>query len=378
MAKIAPIAEAEMNAILENKRISDDLRGYQTADQGRLMGDDMPAEAVTAMLQAVSEAHTIAQDFYKLRAKLMGVTQLAYHERNVPYGALPMSYPYPEAAALVYETFTDLDPEFGEIFKGFVEKGRVDVFPKKGKSGGAFCATDTLSTPTYILLNHTNKLHDVLTLAHESGHGLNNEFMRAKRNALSFGTTLATAEVASTFMEDFVLERLAKNATDEERLSLYVMKLGDDVSTIFRQAAFYTFEQELHQSFRTEGYLSQAAIGSLFKKHMEAYMGPAVAQSPGAENWWVYVSHFRRFFYVYSYASGLLISKAMQRAVKKDKAFVEKVKVFLSAGLSEAPVETFKKMGIDILNPGFWQEGLAETKALLLETESLAKKLGKI
>ena len=104
---------------------------------------------------------------------------------------------------------------------GFVEKGRVDVFPKKGKSGGAFCATDTLTTPTYILLNHTNKLHDVLTLAHESGHGLNNEFMRAKRNALSFGTTLATAEVASTFMEDFVLERLAKNATEEDRLSLY-------------------------------------------------------------------------------------------------------------------------------------------------------------
>lgn len=378
MAKIAPVAEAEMNAILENKRINDDLRSFKQPDEGRLIGDDMPVEAVSAMLSAVTDNFGVAKDFYILKAKLLGLPVLAYHERNVPYGVLTTEYPFKEAADLVYETFNNLDPEFGSIFAEFIEKGRMDVFPKKGKSGGAFCATESLSTPTYILLNHTNKLHDVLTIAHEAGHGLNNEFMRKKRHALSFGTTLATAEVASTFMEDFVLERLARRANDEERLAIYMMKLGDDVSTIFRQASFYQFERELHAQFRERGYLSRDEIGKIFQKYMVAYMGPAVEQSAGSENWWVYVSHFRNFFYVYSYASGLLISKAMQKAVKSDKKFVEKVKEFLSAGLSESPVETFKKMGIDIMNPNFWNEGIGETKALLAETEALAKKLGKM
>lgn len=378
MAKLAPVAEAEMNAILENKRINDDLRSFKEPDESRLVSDDMPTEAVSAMLSAVTENFGIAKDFYVLKAKLLGLPKLAYHERNVPYGVLTTEYPFPEAADLVYQTFNDLDPEFGAIFQEFAEKGRIDVFPKKGKSGGAFCATESLVTPTYILLNHTNKLHDVLTIAHEAGHGLNNEFMRKKRHALSFGTTLATAEVASTFMEDFVLERLACGVNEEERLAIYMMKLGDDVSTIFRQASFYLFERELHKEFREKGYLSRHEIGKIFQKHMVAYMGPAVEQSAGSENWWVYVSHFRRFFYVYSYASGLLISKAMQKEVKKDKKFIEKVKEFLSAGLSEAPMETFKKMGIDIMNPNFWQEGISETRALLAETEALAKKLGKM
>lgn len=375
---LVPLAEAEINAILEDKRINDELRGIERPDLGRHLADDVQSEVVDSLLSSVEAKNSIAHRFYALKAQLLGVPKLLYHERNIPYGSLSGDYTHERSVALVKETFEELDSEFAEIFNLFIKEGRFDVFPQKGKSDGAFCASGALTHPTYILLNHTNRLQDVLTLAHETGHGINNEFMRRHCHALSFGSPLSTAEVASTFMEDFVLEKLAQKATDEERLAIYMMKLNDDVSTIFRQVACYRFEQSLHKNFREKGYLSKEDIGALFRTAMEAYMGDKVEQSPGSENWWVYWGHIRRFFYVYSYASGLLISKAMQGAVKKDKSFITQVKGFLGAGQSASPSDIFKKLSIDILDQNFWQKGLFEIEHLLEETEALAKKLGKI
>jgi len=175
-----------------------------------------------------------------------------------------------------------------------------------------------------------------------------------------------------------VLDELIHSADDKLRLAIMMQKLNDDVSSIFRQVACYQFEQELHQEFRKAGYLSKKEIGTLFMKHMAAYMGNAVEQSAGSENWWVYWSHIRYFFYVYSYASGLLISKSLQAGVKKDPAFINKVKGFLSAGLSDSPKNIFSKLGIDITDNTFWDRGLDEVEHLLDETEHLAKKLRKI
>jgi oligoendopeptidase F len=271
----------------------------------------------------------------------------------------------------------DLDTEFAEILSRFIIDGQFDVYPRKGKVSGAFCAHNLLSQPTYILLNHTNRLNDVLTLAHELGHGINNEFIRKNQNALNFGTPISTAEVASTFMEDFVLQEILKKADDELKLSIMMMRLNDEVSTIFRQVACYRFEQELHQEFRRKGYLSKEDLGTLFQRHMTAYMGDHVEQSPGSENWWVYWSHIRSFFYVYSYASGLLISKSLQRSVKENPRFIEKVKDFLSAGLSASPKNIFQRLGIDITDIRFWDNGLDEVEALLNKTTKLAGRLGK-
>jgi oligoendopeptidase F len=159
---------------------------------------------------------------------------------------------------------------------------------------------------------------------------------------------------------------------------MMMMKLNNIVSTIFRQVALYRFEQELHGDFRSKGYLSKEEIGKLFQKHMSAYMGSSIELSRGSENWWVYWSHIRRFFYVYSYANGLLISKSLQASVKNDPNFIEKVKEFLSAGKSDSPKNIFKKLGIDIAKKKFWDNGLDEVEHLLQETTKLAKKLKKI
>jgi oligoendopeptidase F len=378
MRKHADVAEVEINSILETKKVSDELRGIKRPDKSRHISDDIGTDVVDALVKAVSDAFHVAKEYYAFKARLMGVGQLAYHERNVPYGLIEKKYEYLDAVELVHDVFFRLDTEFADIFKRFVEDGLMDVFPTKGKTGGAFCAHNLLFQPTYVLLNHTDKLQDVLTMAHESGHGINNEMMRKKQHALYFETPLSTAEVASTFMEDFVLERLMEEASDELRLSLMLTKLNDDISTIFRQIALYRFEQELHAKYREKGYISKEVIGELFQKHMSAYMGDAVEQSNGSENWWVYWSHIRSFFYVYSYASGLLISKAMQAAVRKDKVFIEKVKEFLSAGSSDSPKNIFSKMGIDITDESFWKNGLDEISRLLEETKILAKKLHKI
>lgn len=378
LSRHADVAEAEMNSILANKKIDDDLRKIPRPDLARHIGDDIDSEVVDALVKSVAERFDISSRYYMLKAGLMGVKKLKYHERNVEYGNIAKKYSYTEALRLIDKVFRYLDSDFSDILSGFVENGQFDVYPRKGKVSGAFCAHHLISQPTYILLNHTNKLGDVLTLAHELGHGINNELIRKKQNALNFGTPTSTAEVASTFMEDFVLQEILRKADEETKLAIMMKKLGDDVSTIFRQAACYRFEQELHHDFRQKGYLSREEIGKLFQKHMAAYMGEYVEQSPGSENWWVYWNHIRYFFYVYSYAGGLLISKSLQKSVKDEPLFIDKVKHFLSAGLSDSPRSIFMELGVNITDSAFWHRGLDEVEGLLRKTEKLAKELGKI
>lgn len=377
--KYAEVAEAEMNAIMLNKKINDELRGFDRPDKSRHLADDMETEVVDALIETVSKNFSISKDYYRLKANLFKTDKLDYTERNVPYGQINKKFSWSSGKKLVSDTLYELDAEFGDIFEDFVNHGQIDVFPYKGKGAGAFCAYNLKSQPIYILLNYTNKLNDILTLAHEVGHGINDELMKkSKHPALYFYTPLSTAEVASTFIEDFVLEKLLGKADPELSLALHMNRLNDEVSTIFRQVAAYRFEKELHETFRKTGYVAKEDIGKIFSKHMQAYMGPYVDQPQGVENLWVYWSHFRNFFYVYSYASGLLISKALQAKVKSDKNFIKNIKKFLATGGAESPKDIFSKLGIDITDKKFWQSGLNEIKQSLKETEKTAKNLGKI
>lgn len=378
LKKHVEVAEAEINAVMAHKKIDDELRGVKRPDFFRHLNDNVETEVVDTLISTVSKRYSIAKRFYTFKAKLIGVKKLKYHERNIEYKSIDKPYSFRETSELIDKVFNRLDTEFANIFRSFISMGQIDVYPKRGKRGGAFCAHWLMTQPTYILLNFTNKLRDVTTLAHELGHGINNELMKQKQHSLHFGTPMATAEVASTFMEDFVLQKLLKETDDEMKLGFLLTKLNDDISAIFRQIACYQFEQELHRQFREKGYLSHQEIGKIFQKYMTKYMGDAVEQSKGSENWWVHWWHIRTYFYVYSYASGLLISKSLQRSVKKDPAFIQKVKTFLSAGLSDSPKNIFKNMDIDITDRKFWDKGLDEIENALKDTEKLAKKLGKL
>lgn len=372
MAKYADVAENELNSLLQDHQINDRLRGFLRPDSSRLLGDNVSEKTIDAMLMAVSKNNRVSHEYYQLKAKLLGKKYLEYHERNVDLGDVKTKYSFADSYKVILDTFHSLDPEFGKITESFIKDGRVDVYPQNGKSGGAFCTHNGKSLPVHILLNHTDTLHDVMTFAHELGHGINHTLINRTQPAIYCSSSLATAEVASTFMEDFVLESVAKNSSHKEQLALRMMKLNDDVSTIFRQVACYKFEQELHQQFRTTGYLDKKTIGQIFKKHMSAYMGKYVEQTKGCENWWVYWSHIRNYFYVYSYASGLLISKALQKRVRENPHFISTVKEFLSSGTSQSPEAVFKHLAIDITNPKFWEEGIAEIAQELRQAQKLA------
>lgn len=374
--KYLEVAEIEMNAIMANKKVNDELRHYDRPDSSRHLGDDIPTEVVDILVKTVADNNDIAKRFYSLKAKLLGKTSLRYFERNVEYGNITNKFSYEESLALVSKVFGELDPFFAETLQDFDKSGQIDVYPRPGKWGGAFCAYNLKKDPVYVLLNYTDTLKDVTTLAHEMGHAINDECMRQAVISLNFGTPTATAEVASQFMEDFVLDELMETANDDElRLAIMVNRLNDAVSSIFRQIACYRFEKDLHDEFRKQGYLSKDEIGKIFHKNMTDYMGEAAA---GCENWWTYWSHIRTFFYVYSYAGGLLIAKAMQDRVRADHKFIENVKTFFAGGLTKSPVELFAEMGIDVTTAGFWKTGLDQVDQLLKDAEALAKKLGKL
>lgn len=374
--KYSEVAENEINAILNTYEVNDKIRGYSRADSARLLSDSVDEKFVDILVKTVSDNFEISNKYYDLKSKLMN-QKLGYHEKSAQIGKLEKEYSFDESKKIIGKVLNNLDSEFKEVFDRFEKDGRLDVYPDIGKRGGAFCVHMIKKLPTYILLNHTNDLSSLKTLAHEVGHGINNELTRDKQNEIYFGTATSTAEVASTFFEDFVFEEILKRCTDEERLVLMIQKLGDEISTIMRQIAAYNFETELHSEYRKNKYLSCEEIGLIFKKNMKEYLGDSVDCS-WCDNWWIYWSHFRNRFYVYSYASGLLISKALQRKVRSDKNFIGEIKKFLASGTSKSPKEIFIAMGIDIYSKEFWEEGLNEINETLKDTISLAKKLGKI
>ncbi|MFH1955951.1 MAG: M3 family oligoendopeptidase [Patescibacteria group bacterium] len=371
--KNADIAENEINSILKNKKVIDELKNIKRPDLPRLLEDDVEPFVVDSLIRNVTENFYISHKYYELKANILKVKKLKYHERNVEIGKIKTTFSFEKSVEIVHKVLRKLDPQFSEIFLDLVEKGSIDVYPKVGKAGGAFCAGGLISQPNFILLNHTNRLTDVLTLAHETGHSIHNFLSKKNQTPINYGGSTATAETASAFFEDFALEELLKSAPPQEKTALLMHKLNSDVATIFRQVACYNFERELHQNFRKEGYLSKEKIGEIFQKNMKSYMGDFVEQSAGSENWWVNWSHIRTFFYVYSYASGLLISKSLQKMVKENPKDIAKVKNFLMAGESKSPYQLFKEMGVDIASKNFWSAGIDEVEKLLNETETISR-----
>ena len=372
------IVEAEMNSIMADKKINDELRGFSRPDSSMHLDDDINSKIADNLVAASVERFDISKRYYRLKAKLFKVKKLQYHERNVEYGDVTKKYSYQQGVNMVFNVFLKTDQELADIFQRFIEDAQIDVYPKKGKSSGCFCFHHLMSQPTYILLNHTGKIGDVFALAHEAGHGINNELMKRNGNALNFGGSCFTAEVSSKLMEAILFEEILNEKDDELRLNTMMMKLNDLIIHVFKTATENKFESEMHYAFRNKGYLSKEEIGQLHKKYAMKYMGNFVEQTPGSENWWMHVSHLRRYFYNYQYSSGILIAETLKSYLKEDPNFIKHIKEFLAVGSAESPDDIFKQFGMNIRTKSFWNKGIDEVEDLLDETEKLAKKMGKI
>jgi oligoendopeptidase F len=376
--KYIKISEFELNSILDYKKVSDDLRGYKYPEEANHIGNDISTTVIDGLVTEVTKANNIPHRYYKLKSQLMGMKKLKYYDRNVSLGSISKKYPFLDALKIVRKSFEKIDEDFSRILLSYFNNGKVDVYPKVGKRDGASCSWVSKTIPSFILLNNTGTFEDVTTIAHEFGHAINAELMRDVKNPLYYGISSINLEVPSNFFQDFVCDEIAESLSREDQLSLLMERLNSAVSSVHRQIACYKFEGDLHREFRKKKFLSYEEIGKLFSKRMKEYMGDFVDHPKYSHNWWVYWSHIRKFFYVYSYASGDLISRYMQRQVRKDKKWIENFKKFLRAGSSDSPTNILKSIGIDIESGEIWKEGLDEIDEMLKKAEKLAKDLGKI
>jgi len=375
LREISDFPESELNAIITDKKINDELRGLKKPYSGTVLRYQNEEKTVENLVETVTRHFAVSHRFYKLKAKLLGEKSLSYADRSAPISELARKVSFAEQVETVREVFSGLGQKYRDIFDGYLAKGQIDVYPKKGKRGGGFCAS-ARNVPTYILLNDTGNTDSIFTLAHEMGHGVHAEFSR-HLSPFYEDCSMAVAEVASTLFELFLFDHQIGKMTEKERIIALHKRINGDIASIFRQVACFNFENELHMHIREHGYMPKEEMAKLMNKHMAAYLGPVFKLSENDGYFFADWTHLRSFFYVYSYAFGLLVSRALHRAYKKDKAFLAKIERFLSAGGSDTPENIFKSIGIDVTEPSFFEEGIKSIEDDIRELESLIAKQAK-
>jgi len=369
---VSQMAESELNALVTRKKITDELRGFKEPYDATILGYENDRKSVLRLIGTVTKHFGIAKRFYALKAKMMKEKRLTYADRSAPVGKVEKRVSFAQAATIVRDTFYNLHPRYAETFERLLANGQVDVYPKAGKTSGAYCSSG-VDEPTMLLLNHVDNAKSLLTIAHEMGHAMHAE--RAKtQHPLYQGHTISVAEVASTFFEQAAFDALFQKLSAKEKVVAMHDKILGDVATVFRQIAFFNFEVDLHKGVREKRLLSKEEIAALLNKHTAAYMGPAVKLVPDDGYFFVTVSHFRRFFYVYSYAFGQLVSRALYERVKKDPKFIDKVDKFLCAGGSMSPEDIFALCGLDLYKPDVFLEGLRGIEKDIWELEKAVAK----
>lgn len=368
---VSDIAESEINAIYTDKKIDDELRGFKTPYEATIRGYQNDVDSILALVDVVTKRADIAHRFYVVKRKLLKEKQLTYADRAAHVGELKTKVPFEKAVEIVRETFGSLDPQYADIFDRLFANGHVDVRSKKGKSGGAFCAGG-VTVPTYVLLNHVDNFESLKTLAHEMGHAIHTERAKSQRPMYQ-GHSISVAETASTFFETAALNRIITMLPKEEQIIALHDKVQDNIATVFRQIACFNFERALHEMIRTEGYVPKEKIADLMNMHMSSYLGKVVTLERQDGYFFVHWSHIRRFFYVYSYTYGQLISSALHQELEKDASFIKKVDGFLSTGESKSPYDIFKSCDLDTKKPAIFLNGLAGIEKDVAKLERLIK-----
>ncbi len=368
---LSPVAESEINAIVTDKKINDELRGFDEPYDATILSYQNNRKSVLALVDAVTRNFSVSHQFYALKAKLLKLPHLEYSDRAAGIGKNVKQIKFGQAVNILKEVFGSLDRQFLSILESFLTKGQIDVYPKVGKTGGAYCSGN-INAPTFVLLNYTNTLDQVMTFAHEMGHAIHTELSKSQ-TPLYENYSTSTAEVASTLFEALVFDAIFEKLSKKEKIVALHKRINDDVHTIFRQIACFNFEEELHATIREKGGMSRDEIRALMNKHMSAYLGPIVHMRQIDGNLFVSWSHIRRFFYVYSYAFGQLISKALYAKYREDKTYLKEIKQFLSLGGSDSPENIFKLIGIDVTKPDFWEKGLKSIKRDIEKLEKLTK-----
>ena len=362
------------NTIVLDHQTDCRLRKFEDPIDPRNLANEITRPVVDALMTATEQNFGLVQRYYRLKGRLLGLGELYDYDRYAPIsGELP-ACDWPTARRIVEESYDAFSPRSGAIVREFFDKRWVDAELRQGKRGGAFSSSAVPSAHPYILMSYTDRLRDVMTLAHELGHGVH-QYLSRGQGYLQCDTPLTTAEMASVFGEMLTFRRLQELYPEpRQRLAMLCSKIEDAFATVFRQVVLTRFEQSLHTARREQGELSSDAINALWMAANRAMFGDAVTMTDGYAWWWSYIGHFIRSpFYCYAYAFGELLVLALYQKYRQDGAgFVPRYLDLLAAGGSDAPHVLLAKLGVDVTDPGFWQLGLSLLGEMVGEAERLA------
>ena len=368
------------NTLLADKATDDRLRSYDHWLSARNLANEASDESVAALIEAVRGRYEIPRRWYRLKARLLGIERLADYDRLATVTQDEVDFPYSEAKDLVLDCYSSFSPELGGLVKRFFDEQRIDAPVRPAKRGGAFCAGTVPSEFPYVLLNYTSRRRDVLTLAHELGHGVHFA-LAARQGIFQQHTPLTLAETASVFGETIVFSKLlAEDSSPESRLALLAENLEDTIATVFRQVAMNRFEHLVHTERRERGELSVDRFGELWAESQEELFGDSVELTEGYRSWWSYIPHFIGSpGYVYAYAYGQLLALSVyERYEQLGEEMVPRYLDMLAAGGSKNPEELGALVGIDLSDPGFWSAGLDLVERQLGEAEAAAEASGRL
>jgi len=362
------------NTLAKDKEIADRWRGFADIADDRHLSNRVEREVVDALVAAVRAAYPrLSHRYYALKAKWFGKKWLPHWDRNAPLPQVPMrTVGWIEARNTVLEAYGAFSPKMAEIAERFFAERWIDAPVRPGKAPGAFAHPTTPSAHPYVLLNYQGKPRDVMTLAHELGHGVH-QVLAAPNGALMAPTPLTLAETASVFGEMLTFKKLlAATANDKERKAMLAAKVEDMINTVVRQIAFYTFERAVHTE-RKSGELTAERIGELWLDVQRESLGPAIELKPGYETFWVYIPHFVHSpFYVYAYAFGDCLVNSLYAVYEHaTDGFADRYLAMLAAGGTKHYSELLAPFGLNARDPAFWQGGLGVIDRLISELESL-------
>jgi oligoendopeptidase F len=365
-----------LNTLLVDKSVDDRLRRYPHWLAARNLANEASDESVQALIEAVRGRYEIARRWYRLKAGLLGVERLADYDRMAAVTQDEVHFTFAQARELVLDCYGSFSPELGALAGRFFAERWIDAPVRPAKRGGAFCASAVPSAHPYVLLNYTSRRRDVLTLAHELGHGVHFA-LAARQGVFHQGTPLTLAETASVFGETVVFGRLlAQDSTPQSRLALLAEHLEDIIATVFRQVAMNRFEDLVHTARREQGELSVERVGELWAESQAELLGDSVELTEGYRTWWSYIPHFINTpGYVYAYAYGQLLALSVyERYEQQGAELVPQYLELLAAGGSRSPEELGRIVGVDLTDPGFWDAGLDLVERQLEQAEAAALK----
>ncbi|MBN9451354.1 MAG: M3 family oligoendopeptidase [Bosea sp.] len=362
------------NTLAKDKEISDRWRKFEDVADSRHLANRVEREVVDALVAAVREAYPrLSHRYYRLKAKWFGREELDFWDRNAPLPQVKQrTIPWTEARETVLSAYGAFSPEMAAIAKRFFDERWIDAAPRPGKAPGAFAHPTVPSAHPYVLLNYQGKPRDVMTLAHELGHGVH-QVLAAPNGALMAPTPLTLAETASVFGEMLTFRKLLDSTTDpKQRKAMLAAKVEDMINTVVRQIAFYTFERKVHEA-RREGELTPEALCEIWMSVQAESLGPAIRVSSGYEPYWCYIPHFIHSpFYVYAYAFGDCLVNSLYGVYQNAaEGFQDRYFALLSAGGSKPYSELLAPFGLDAKDPGFWQIGLRMIEGMIIELEGM-------